>query len=126
MSFDYDELQAMALELVAEAGRSITISRKGRTPADANKPWLGGSGAATTWTGKGVFVELSSANRLGLMVVTQDMEKRKSRCLLVPHTGVDLATYDTVTDGTDVLRILSAQTLKPGDVVLAYFLEVAA
>jgi hypothetical protein len=61
-----------------------------------------------------------------MLTVTQDMEKRKSRCLLVPHTTADLATYDTVTDGTDTLRILSAQTLKPGAVPLAYFLEVAA
>jgi|CXWL01.1.fsa_nt_gi hypothetical protein len=129
---DYPELRDMAVELINEAGRDVTIERMAKTPADAAKPWrattealLYGAGS-TAWTCKGVFIELASAQKLGIMTITQNMTKRSSRCLLVAAGAgcPDLTLFEEVVDGVVHNRILSVQALKPGLVPLLYFLEV--
>lgn len=129
---DYTGLRDMAVELINEAGRDVTIERLSKTPADVDKPWratteelLYGAGAVA-WTTKGVFIELASAQDLGMRTVTQNMTKRASRCLMVAADEgcPDLSLFEEVVDGVVHARILSVQTLKPGNVPLLYFFEV--
>lgn len=129
MSFaeDYVELQADALEMINDAGRTVTVKKLDRTSADSAKPWRSPGATVTTWSCKAVFVELSSAVKLGMTMDVDELVKRNGRCLLLPASPStpDLLTYDIVVDGSEELRILRGQVLKPGDTVMGYFLEVA-
>ncbi len=45
MAFNYSKFALLADKLVGKFGRSVTLTRSVRTPADSNKPWRGNTAA---------------------------------------------------------------------------------
>lgn len=125
---NYTKLAAIAQRLVSESGRAITLVQFNSTPADANKPWRGAADPRgtpdATLAVDGVFVEPSSATKLGMSSEVSDLLKRSSQIIIIATT-VDISDFQEVID-TDTKRwkILGMETLKPGDTTLLYFVGV--
>jgi len=129
----YTELAADAKTLIEGTGRSVTFNRFDQSPANASKPWEGpadpiGTPDATA-TIYGTFVPPTDGRLLGLGGVDEDLLKRSEQiCIVAPGTTsppFDLLTANQVVDGTTKWKVTFTQTLKPGDVVLLYFIGVA-
>lgn len=129
---DYNELAAIAEELIEDSGREITIIRFDQTPSDSNKPWNGPSNPRTspdaTATLTGCFVPLSDGSSLGLKGLDEDLMKRTDEvCLVAPGVAdppFDLLTANEILDGGEYRKVSFVKTLKPGNVVLLYFIGV--
>lgn len=125
---DYTKLAATAQRLVENSGRDITLVEFNTTPADASKPWRGASDPRTTPDAtlavSGVFVEPSSATKLGMSTEVSDLLKRSSQIIIVASTA-DLKSYNEVIDSdSSRWKIVGMETLKPGDTTLLYFIGV--
>lgn len=119
---DYVELAATAQRLINENGRDVTIIRKDRTPADANKPWRGG-GTSDTTVGpvKAVIFPFNAADVDGTLVRRED----KQAWVAANDTGASpIETFDELIDGSTTFQILSVEVINPGDTLLVYQLQL--
>jgi len=122
--FDYEEMLALAVELIEETGRQVTLQNYSTVPVDPARPNLGSSPAVANelpgvWA---TFISTKSAeSQWGLGFLSEDFVKRFSQMALIAGRAEDLKRYDTIldTDGTRY-RIGEAQVLKPSTTVLLY------
>lgn len=126
---DYTKLAATASRLVTNAGRTITLVQFNSTPAEASKPWRGATTPRTdpdaTLEVSGVFVEPSSAVRLGMSTEISDLLKRSTQIIIVAATA-DLSGYQEIIDSdTKRWKIVGMEKLQPADTTLLYFIGVA-
>jgi hypothetical protein len=129
MAINYVKLQATALRLINENGRAITLVRKSRTPADANEPWNGPTGADTTLSLTGVFVPPSSVREFGLPALGegteyQDMLRFSQQIVIVAPEANDVRNYEILQDRSDDWGIVATQVLRPGDLTMLAFIGV--
>lgn len=129
---DYAALSQIANTLVAENGRAVTFIKMDRTPADPAKPWRGAAAPtatpAATLAATAVFVEPSSASRLGISSEESDLVKRSTQIMMVAlgsESSEDLRDYDQVLDDGTHWKITTVEQLKPGDTSLLFFVGVA-
>lgn len=132
MSIDYQALATVAQGLIEEFGRQVTVIRFAQAPDDADEPWRGAADPRSTpdalLTTGAVFVEPSSATRLGMRAIPEDLLRRVTAVALVapgPANVFDLATANELIDGAARRKILVVDTLRPADTTLIYFLGVA-
>jgi hypothetical protein len=132
MSAAHDRLRAAAKRLIAENGRSISLSERTDTLSDPAKPW--GSVAdteSTTLTNTiGVFMSegasdlearLSAVSRL----VLSPVEVNESKVLIAAQgLGVVPTTKMKLVDGGRSLEIKKVMVEAPGDVAILYTLVV--
>lgn len=116
MSFDYSEIAAMASEMLAEFGTSVSVSRV--TPGSYD-PSTGSNSAGTTetWATNGLRLEYADAEIDGQQVQRGDL-----RILLAVVTGLDPKSGDSLDIGGDVFRVVKSKPLKPATV--AVYLDV--
>jgi len=123
---DFVPLIATAQRLITENGRSVTLVKLNSTPAVASQPWKGAADPravpAATLVLDAVFVEPSSAVRLGLSAETSDMIKRSDQIMIIsPGASEDVTLYHEVTDGSTNWKIGAVEVLRPGaEIVLAF------
>lgn len=126
--FDYTEFAELGDELVTEFGRSITLIELNTTNnVDASKTWRAPAPRTTptsSLTTHGVFVEPSSAQKLGLSADATEMLKRCHQIIIISST-LDLKKYNEIidTDGS-VWRITGIEQLQPGGTTLLYYFGV--
>lgn len=128
---DYQKLAQTAKRLIDKSGRSITINRLERTPADVSKPWRGEANPRATGqvessiTTIGVFVhpdglrDQEMTRPFGFSAIDQELLKRFNQMVLVSGAGTNfqnLEDYDEVSDGTSSWKIELVVKLQPGDV----------
>jgi hypothetical protein len=124
MSIDYAELAAIATDLIAEAGREVTIIRFQQAPDDAAKPWRGPADPRGTpdATDDVVAAFVSPSAKF----IDSDLIKRsQAACLVGPGANFDLATANEVIDGDTHWRITAVEVVKPGDTILLYIIGVS-
>jgi hypothetical protein len=125
VAFDYQPLADLSAELVAEFGRIVTFRELGDVAGTPSQPWLGAanprSSPKQTLDLSAVIVEPSSLNALGNDAVSDDFIKRSQQIAIV-YSAVELAPFDEVldTDGS-IWKIALLSKLKPGGVLLLYF-----
>lgn len=129
MAINYVKLQATALRLINQSGRAITLGRKSRTPADANEPWNGPTGADTTLALTGVFVPPATVREFGLPALGEgteyrDMLRFSQQIIIVAPEANDIRDYEYVVDRGDQWGIIATQVLRPGDLVMLGFIGV--
>lgn len=132
MAFDYTEIQGVAETLITEFGRSVTLEKFNETLQDAGKPYLGSadprSSPLATVTISAAVVEPDSTVQLGIATKDSELVKRSEQVMIIaPGVSLaeDLATFDEVVDGSTRWKIQVVETLKPGPVILLYFVGVA-
>lgn len=122
---DFVKLAATAERLIEANGRSVTVTKQGKTPVDPNQPWRGSSTPVLdSVTGIAAFV---SPGDLGKVVTNVDQLKRVDQVALFAANndgGKLLEDFDTITDGSVIWKIHRAELLKPGATRLLYLFEV--
>lgn len=114
---DYTEIQAVALELINDHGRTVSFKAPG-TPTNLTQPWRNGAADTTVATGVAVFVPHTGPG-LGAEFIPADLLSRVKEYCLVGYNGTDLSTAKIINDVVDC-RVEWCYTLKPGSVVLLY------
>jgi len=123
---DYTRQIALANRLVEAKGAAFTFKGSDGTPADANKPWEAGD-APTTGELHAVAVEPSSANRLGLETLSDDLIQRTTVVLIVaPGDGtVEPKNFTHVEYQGDDHGIVFTRELAPdGAQKILYFVGI--
>lgn len=123
MALDYTEFQDLAVDLLGDAGRQISIRRASPdTTADTSKPWRAEPGAPTFYKVFAVFTSYS----------TQEVDRSNNRIqasdlkVLVPARDLKIepTTRDRVVDGSKEYQVMAVKPLKPGPLVVTYELQV--
>lgn len=118
-----------AQRLITANGRSVTFVNFSSTLQNSSRPWLGAADPRATpdntLTVDAVFVEPSSAVRLGLSQEASDLVKNSEQIMIVsPGATADLSIYQEVDDDSVRWKIEAVETLKPGAAVLLAFVGV--
>ena len=116
MSFDYADLAATAVELLADFGMSMTLTR----PTDIPATYDTTTGVATpvgpdTYTVIGIKLDYS---------VREIVQAGDQRVYLSTDGAVPPKPGDTLTIGADVFRVMRAGNLSPAGVDLLYDVQV--
>ena len=131
---NYDRTVAMAERLIIKYGRKVSGVIFTKTPDDTNERWKGtadirDSTGNVTEPFSAVFTQPTGENKLGKSTVSEDLKKRSEQILIV-SPGIatitsDLAKLDEIidTDGSK-WRVEGIETLKPGNVILLYYIGV--
>lgn len=139
---NFTKLAETAQRLVEENGRSVTLFRKSRTPANASEPWRGpdlttpdpaaGIGpvlvcfvpASGGGFGKVLFDEDPTIrvkiDQVGLLAANSIEE------LTPPFTAADVEQCDTLRDGAQVYKIKSVGHLKPATKSMLFVLGLSS
>jgi hypothetical protein len=126
VAFDYSEMVALALELVTEFGREVTLIELAESVSDPTQPWLGNTAPRTTpaaeLTVMAVFVEPSRLDDLGTSALGEDFLRRVSQIAIIASTE-DLDDFDEILDSdSSRWRVERVSSLKPGPVNLLHYL----
>lgn len=125
---DLVSLLANAQRLVKASGRSVTFIRHNQTLSDPAKPWLGPTDPRaspdTTSVQSAVFVEPSSAVRLGIASEQSDLIMMSEQIMIVSAGTVDLTTFQEVLDDGVYWKITKIELLKPGSTAMLAFVGV--
>lgn len=128
--FDYQEMLDVAVELIEETGRQVTLQKYSTVPVDPTRPNLGSTQVPQVpqeltgvWA---TFISTRAAeSQWGLNFVSDDFVKRFQNMALVAGRAEDLKLYTTLIDGGTTYKIGEAQVLKPGSLVLLYAFGLA-
>jgi hypothetical protein len=126
MAYDYSDDIAFAVEMVAEYGRPITLTKVTRD-VDAANP-LGTPAAADTVVADipAVFVYPSGLVNLGLSVKSRELMKQSEQIAIIAADGAtafDQFTTITDQDGSE-WAVMNCEVFKPGPVPVLYYLGV--
>lgn len=120
---DYTPQRALAERLISAKGTSFSFWTT-ETPSNPSEPWKGGAVPGIPGTLNAVRVEPSSAVRLGISTLNEDLLKRSQHVLIcAPGDGtVDPKDYNTVDIGGETHGITFVETLDPdGSGGIIYF-----
>lgn len=120
---DFNRAVALAQRLINKNGRTVDLLKLDATAADADKPWKGAGTPTTadTYTGKGVFLPVSSLQELGKYLVDEELLKKCDQvAMMAGGAGKDLTTFHQFVDGSVKWRIEWARELKPADITVLY------
>lgn len=126
---DTTKLIATAQRLIKKNGRAVQLLQFDSAPANPSQPWKGNADPRATPDAtldlSAVFVQPSSAVRLGLSAESSDLIKRSEQILIVsPGPTVDVRVFHEVVDDTENWKIQGVEILKPGSEVLLAFIGV--
>lgn len=124
-TFDYTDIEAAAVSLISDFGRTVTLVQLDPGPTVVGKPWQGSTAPRTaplsTKSVSAVFVEPHSLTQLGRECVSDDFVRRCTNVAIVA-TSSNLEPYNELLDSDGSRwKITTTATLKPGGVnLLAY------
>ncbi len=128
---DHSDFLELARELIAEDGRVVTFAIIPNLTSDPEKPWRGSGaqppGLAFEVEVHAVFVPLSSASSLGIIMTDTSLFKDSEQVLLVapPVTGERLSLYHIVVDSDGSRwKINYVMELRPASLRLLYAVGV--
>jgi hypothetical protein len=118
---NYASLATTAQRLINENGRTVTLTKTDRTPADSNKPWRAGGSSDTTVDVVAVLVPYESKDVDGTLVKRGD----NRAYVAALDTGAELIEdYDTLVDSSDYWRIQAVEVINPGDTRVLYDIQL--
>lgn len=128
MPFDYIPIAAVALDLVTEFGKPVTLRRLDTTPPDPDMPWRGPvdprATPAATLEVSAFLKEPPTGTALGGPASIRDWVKRAQKIAIIAGQD-DLSVFSELVDGSDVWRVVGSATLNPGGTRLITYLGVA-
>jgi len=136
---DYAKFKALAKRLIESNGRPITLLKSGTTAVDVTKPWRGSTNQATNSTTSsistiGLFVHpFLDSDLLSLVSAinvpyndTNDSVNVLLHADLLDGTGeARVELFDLLKDGTTLYKVNKVKLLSPGNIRIAYALEVS-
>ena len=133
MGINYTKSQAVALRLLTENGRPVTLLKFSTSPDDLNKPWKGSTGLETL-TVTAVFTDPVSEKDLGAAEIVMEGGHKSGKKIAFIAAGenldangapIDLAEYDQLIDGGRTYKMEEIHTLAPGNIPLMYEVRLA-
>jgi len=127
VTFDYSGLANVAESMISQFGRPVTFLKFGSVAPTSTTPWDGTATPEQSVPGHALFVEPSSATKLGMSSAAGDLEKRYSAVILAAFgagSSVDLTGFNEVQDGEDRWGIIVVEKLRPGTASLLFFVGV--
>ena len=120
MTFDYADLAATAVELLADFGMAMTLAR----PTDIPATYDTATGVATpvgpdTYTVTGIKLDYSVRE-----IDRENVQAGDQRVYLSTDGAVPPKPGDTLRIGSDVFRVMRAGNLSPAGVDLLYDVQV--
>lgn len=119
---DYAKIAETVERLIRKNGRAIDLKKITSAPADANKPWRGGT-SETVFPTIGCFVP-ASGDSLGKQLIRDDLLLRCDEVLLVAPTKDDLSKITTVVDFAIEWTVEWVHVLQPGATICLYAMGV--
>ena len=128
MSALTEELADLAVELITEEGRPITIRQKNKTP-DPAQPWKLTATTVTDQPAVGAFfenmfsdLEIALAQVLGAPEgARSNMSQKGTRCLIPARDlAFEVVAANTIVDGTFTWEIIDVEKIAPGTVPVLY------
>lgn len=120
---DYAAFVTLAQELIADAGRLVTVQKFLAAPKNTAKPWEGtstdGPLVESEFDVFGAFVPASGTD-LGQIVTDKELLKTVEQVVLVPGDEEHLETFTAMVDGEVRWKIEWAQVLRPGPLTVLY------
>ncbi len=123
MATFYEKMAGVAEKLITKFGADVQVVKRGRTPADVDKPWRGTvKSQDITETVKGAITGFDDDAVDGDIIRRGDLD---GWIEAVP--GRDITTFDFLvsSEGTRY-KILGVRTIKPATTVVAYRLQLRA
>lgn len=122
---DHAEFAALALELITEEGRQVTLNELSGTAVDNAKPWNGPAqqDAVNPVLTFAVFLPAHGAD-LGTVVTDKELLAKVDMVALVPPGVTDLRNMKQMIDGSRTLKVEWIQVLQPADTVCLYVFGV--
>lgn len=113
-------LAATAVRLIQKHGRSL-VFQEARAVADSNKPWRGPDLDAdpTSITAIGAVVDYDLSEIDGNAVLRGD-----KRCLTSLGGETNPRLFKTVLDGGKIWRVISINTINPGEVMIVHDIQL--
>lgn len=130
---DYTSLADSARSVIeGVTGRSITLVKLDQTPSDSSKPWRGDADSRANPVAEsiqtGIFVQISSAQQLGLRNINEELVKRSDQVVLFAPGStetLDFTEFDEIHDSDNTIwKITFMEVLKPGEIPLLYYAGV--
>lgn len=120
MPFDYSELAKVALSLVAEFGKSVTLIRQSTDPADPQKPWRANSPVANETTVNAAIIPI----RESVIVPQTALQRNATSVAYIASQGSgDVRGTHFLDESADVRwRVLDIETYAPGPTPLLHVL----
>lgn len=125
MTAFYDEMYAVAIELIAEFGRDVTLVRLDRA-SDTQRPWeLPATVAQETLTLKAAFVNPATLERLGFRATFTAELQSAVEVAIIPSKE-NLLRFNQLQDSLDgqLWRITAIDRMAPGNTPLLWFVGV--
>lgn len=114
----YDNMTATALRQINDKGRTVTL----RKPSAGT--YVPGTdtytAASADYSAKAVITSVNSGEIDGTIILAGD----KRVLLAASALAVVPAINDIVLDGTEQLRVINVEAVKPGDTAILYKLQV--
>lgn len=118
---DFVKARATAKRLIDKNGRLVTFSKETRTASDASKPWKKTTGTAASFTMICSFINYESREIDGDKIKVGD---QKMLANAIDNGDNNIVDFNTVTDGDETWRIKKVDSIRPGDIVVMYEVQV--
>lgn len=119
MTFNYTALANVAIDQIADKGRSVTLKHVNSGVYDPQND-TNGSDASTTQTVKMLFTKFKSSE------VDDTLIKRSDVLGLLATDSLTASpkTNDKIVDDNIIYTIIDVDTIKPGDGIILYKLQL--
>lgn len=117
---NYVRNAALAKRLIEANGRDVVLHRKVRTPEVSGEPWRGPNPATSSVVGtvKALFYPITDKDE------DDTLNRRGEQHMMVAHDSLspaqDLSDIDHVNDSGTVYKVVQANRIGPGAVIVAY------
>ena len=123
MAFDYSELAQVALDLVAEFGKSVTLIRQSTDPLDPAKPWRANDQVETQTIVEAVIVPIRDS---GIIPQTALQRDATSVAYVAASGNGDVRGTHFLDESSSFRwRVLTIDTYAPGPIPLLHVLFMA-
>lgn len=120
---DEQELQQVAVDLVAEFGRDVSLVAPGTTDISPTEPWKGKAAKGASQTVSAVFIDLKKELIVGTAIQVGDSLAIIASNSLTP-LGRAVTSADVIVDGGTQWQIVVAIEKRPGRSSFAWFAHV--
>lgn len=124
---NFTSLRSVAERLIDENGRDVTITKRDRTDDDPAKPWRGppSPGTDVSVTVKAVLFDFDEADVDGQLVRRGDKRALVAAKVVEEANATSiLEEFDTLTDGSIKLKVVSVTIIEPGPLRILYDVQL--
>lgn len=124
---DHTEFVELAVELISEEGRLVTLQQVRTNPSDPLKPWKGSNGATDDVATDipAVFLPVSGTTEFGQDWIDKELLRNCDEVCLIAPGAVEYDVANLLVDAGVVWKINWIKKLRPATQTILYAMGVA-